>query len=122
METLAEFVERLRREVNCFYHQCNSGIFSIKRNNTNIRGMMGVFGWVRELKRRNIFEISTYQKLCERAHVNYHYDQVKPGMHYVSRINDAGQGTGIVFYAQRDSKGMDYNKAVEALRAILMLN
>ena len=81
---------------------------------------MGVFGWVRELKRIDTFEISTYEKLGDRSHVTHLADKVVPGMHYVSRKDDGeGAGTGIVFYVQRGSAGSDYQKAVQALMEIM---
>ncbi len=121
METLGEFVGRLSEEVNCFYHLCSSGIFSLKKENTNIRGRMGVFGWVRERMRNKDFEISSYKQLGDRAQVSHLADGVVPGMMFVSKENDFGQATGIVFYVQKGSKGRDYQKAVKALSAILRL-
>ena len=120
METLAEFVVRLSQSIGCYFHLCNSGIFSLKKVNTDIKGRMGVFGWVRELKRINAFEISTYKKLGGKSNVTHLADKEVPGMHYVSKKDDGeGAGTGIVFYVQRGSAGEDYQKAVQALIAIM---
>jgi len=62
METLAEFVARFCQDVNCFFHPNRSGIFSLKKHNTDIRPM-GVFGWVKELRRDNKFEIQSYKEI-----------------------------------------------------------
>ena len=51
IENLAELVFRLSKSVRCYSHPCKSGYFSLKKVNTVIRGRMGVFGWIRELKR-----------------------------------------------------------------------
>ena len=110
----------LSQSIGCYFHLCNSGIFSLKKVDTDIKGRMGVFGWVRELKRINAFEISTYKKLGDKSNVTHLADKVVPGMHYVSKKDDdKGAGTGIVFYVKRGSKGEDYQGAVQALIAIM---
>ena len=120
IETLAEFAVRLSKSVGCYSHPCNSGYFSLKKVNTDLKGRMGVFGWVRELKRMNAFEISTYKRLGDKCNVTHLADKQVPGMHYVSKKDDAGgAGTGIVFYVQRGSTGQDYQKAVQTLIAII---
>lgn len=122
MESLVDFVARLSKSVGYYFHSCNSGIFSLKKVNTNLKGRMGVFGWVRELKRMNAFEISTYKKFGDRCNVTHLSDKQVPGMHFVSKKGDAeGAGTGIVSYVQKDSTGQDYRKAEQALRAIIAL-
>lgn len=121
-ESLEKFVVRLSKSVNCYSHPCKSGIFSLKKVNTALKGRMGVFGWVRELKRMNLFEISTYKKYGDRCNVTHLSRKEVPGMHYVSKKDDAeGDGTGIVFYVQKGSTGQDYRKAEQALKAIINL-
>jgi hypothetical protein len=44
METLADFITRLNKDVGCYYHLIQAG-YSINKYNTNQRGRMGVFGW-----------------------------------------------------------------------------
>ena len=121
METLGEFIPRLTKRVRCFYHKCKSGVYSLKKADTNLKGRMGVFAWVRELRRDDKFEISTYKKLGDKSNVTHLADKIVPGMHYVSKKQDVGEGTGIVYYVQKDSRGPDYDKAVKALKAILSL-
>lgn len=121
METLGDFVVRLAKEVRCYYHQCKSHKYSLKKVDTNLRGRMGVFGWVEEKKRNNLFEISTYKTLGDKSNVSYLADRVVPGMHYVSKKKDGGEATGVVFRIQKGSVERDYQRAVQALRAILLL-
>ena len=124
METLSEFVDRISISVCCYSHPCKAGYFSLKNVNTVIRGKMRVFGWVRELKRIDTFEISisTYKTLGDRSPVTRRADKVVPGMHFVSRKDDGeGAGTGIVFYIQSGSIGRDYQKTVAALMKIMHL-
>jgi hypothetical protein len=121
METLENFVVRLAKEVKCYYHQCKSNKYSLKKVDTNQRGGMGVFGWVEEKKRNDVFEISTYKTLGDKSNVTHLADRVVPGMHYISKKKDGGEATGIVFCIQKGSGGRDYQKAVQALRAILPL-
>lgn len=119
METLEEFISRLTERVRCFYHKCKSGVYSLKKADTNLKGRMGVVAWVREQKRENVFEISSYKKFGDKSNVTHLADKIVPGAHYVSKKKDYGQGTGIFFYVQKGSRGQDYQKAVEALKAIL---
>ena len=120
METLVEFVFRIGQSIGCYFHLCNSGIFSLKKVNTDINGRMGVFGWVHELKRINAFKIATYKKLGDKSNVTHLADKEVPGLLFVSKKDDdKGAGTGIVFYVKRGSKGEDYQKAVQALIAIM---
>jgi len=122
IESLEKFVVRLSKSVGCYCHPCKSGIFSLKKVNTDLKGRMGVFGWVREVKRMNAFEISTYKKLGDRCKVTHLSDRQVPGAHYVSKKDDVeGAGIGIVFYVQRGSTGKDYEKVVQALIAIINL-
>jgi|GEM_PF-1237061 len=119
-ETSTEFVFRLCKSIESYFHLCNSGIFSLKKINTDIKGRIGVFGWVQELKRINAFKISTYKKLGDKSNVTHLADKEVPGMHFVpKKDDDKGAGTGIVFYVKRGSKGEDYQRAVQALMAIM---
>lgn len=121
MEALEDFVSRLNKSIGCFYHKCKSGVFSLKKADTNLKGRMGVFAWVGDRRRDNVFEISSYKKLGDKSNVTHLADKIVPGAHYVSKKQDFGQGTGIIFYVQKDSRGPDYKKAVEALKGILSL-
>jgi hypothetical protein len=114
METLADFVSRLSRAVGCHYHFNNpSGLYSLKKNDSNQRLQMGVFGWVRELKGERIFKVSSYKDLGDKAGVSHLADDVKP-------TSEFGK-PGIIFNVKPDSKGRDYKKTVKALKAILAL-
>jgi hypothetical protein len=121
METLGEFIPRLSEKVRCFYHKGKSEMYSLKKADTNLKGRMGVFAWVRELRRDKVFEISTYKKLGDKSNVTHLANKIVLGMHFVSKEKDIGEGTGIVYFVQKDSRGPDYEKAVEALKAILSL-
>ena len=121
MEPLEDFVDRLTEKVMCYYHKCKSHMYSLKKVDTNLKGRMGVFAWVRELRRDKLFEISTYKKFGDKSNVTNLADKIVPGMHFISKKHDDGEGTGIVFYVQKDSKGKDYEKAVKALKAIFLL-
>lgn len=113
METLHEFAKILSKNLGCYSHQCKSGIVSLKKNKTNLHGDMGVFAWIRELKGKGIFEISTYKDLAEKAGVCDLSSGEKPRMHW----ND----TGIFFFVERDRKDTDYQNALKALIAILRM-
>lgn len=113
MENLHEFVERLSKNVGCYSHPCKSGIVSLKKNKKSLRGNMGVFAWVQELKRKNIFEVATYKDLAETAGVNNLADGEKPKMHWIH--------TGVVFFVKKGSKTDDFNKSVTSLTAILKI-
>ena len=121
METLEAFVTRFIGLVGCYHHKCKSEMYSLKKVDTNIKRKMGVFAWVRELKRNNMFEISTYKILGDKSNVSHLADKVVPGMHFVPAKKDGGEGTGIVFYVEKGSRGTDYEKAVKALKAICSL-
>jgi len=83
---------------------------------------MGVFGWVRELKREALFRIETYGYLVERAGVGDLAEEVREGMHYTSKKRDPdGKGVGILFNVTKGSHGVDYQKAIKALEAIMAL-
>ena len=114
MENLRNFVKRFCLSVGCYYHPNQSpSQYSLKKYDTDQRLHMGVFGWVRELKRKGIFEVSSYKDLGDKARVNHLADEVKARFQW--------EEEGIVFYVNLDSKGNDYQKAVKALKAILNL-
>jgi hypothetical protein len=120
METLGEFIQRLAERVGCFYHKCqSSGMYSLKKAETNVKGKMGVFAWVFERKRDNVFQIDSFKKLGDKSNVTHLADKIAGGLIFVSKTQDSEAGTGIIFYVQKNSKGPDYEKAVEALKAIL---
>jgi len=59
------------------------------------------------------------KRLGDIYNVTHLADKVVPGMHFVSKNDDLREnGTGIVFYVQRNSTGEDYQKAKEAIKAI----
>ena len=95
METLGEFIHRLTKRVGCFYHKCKSGVYSLKKADTNLKGKMGVFAWVGERRRDNVFEISSYKKLGDKINVTHLADKIVPGAIFVSKKQDFGQGTEI---------------------------
>jgi len=113
METLPEFLERLSKVAGCYSHECKSGYISLKKNKIAPHGKMGVFAWVRELKRKDIFEVATYKDLAEKAGVDKLADGEKPKMHWIH--------TGVFFFVKKDSKADDLNRAVTALTKILKI-
>ena len=113
MESLDNFVTRLSKSVGCYYHPRDSGIFSLKKVNTDIRGAQQVFAWVQERKRTGLFRIDTYKHFAEEAEVIDLAD---------GEISDMHWGIPGVFYiVKKSSTGEDFQKAVKALRAILLL-
>ena len=117
MESLGSFVERLRESVGCYYHpNKDKTLYSLKKFDSNQSHQMGVFGWVLELKRKHLFRIDTYKHLSDKGAVSDLADGIKEGMHF----NE--EGTGIFFYVKKGSHGEDYQKAVKALRAVMVLN
>jgi len=122
MERLKGFVERVSESIGCYYHLTGSGFYSLKKFESDQKGQMGVFGWVRELKRADLFRLETYEGLGDRAGVRDLADEVREGMHIVSKKKDPdGKGTTILFNVGKGSHGEDYQKAVRALRAIKVL-
>jgi hypothetical protein len=121
MEVIDGFVARFAAMVGCYHHKCNSGIYSLKKNDTLVKGRMGVFAWIRKLKRRDIFEISTYKILGDKCNVSHLADEIVPGMHFVSKRKDTGEGTGLVFFVHNCSTGPDYVRTVKAIRAIRLI-
>jgi len=123
VESLKGFVERVSESIGCYYHLTGSGFYSLKKFDSHQSGQMGVFGWVRELKREDLFRIETYECLGDRAGVSDLADEVREGMHFISKKKDPdGKGTGILFNVRKGSHRKDYQKAVKALRAVMVLN
>jgi len=119
MENLKDFVERLAKDVGCFSH-ANKTNYSLQKYNSYRRGSMGVFGWIREVKRREQFEITTYRHLGDDAKVTKFADEIKPGYIYLSKNNDHDRlSEALIFYIDRGSNGDDYQKSVKALKAIM---
>ena len=114
MESLESFVRRLSESISCHYHPTHS-VYALKKFNSNIKGEMGVFGWVSELKRKNLFRVDTYMRIGDKAGVSGLADGIKEGMHFNK------DGTGIFFYVKNVSQGEDYQKTIKALRAIIAL-
>jgi len=113
MENLDEFVNRFSKSVGSYYHQCDSGIFSLKKVNTDIRGAQRVFAWVEERQTKGLFKVGTYYHLAEEAGVIDLADGEKSNMNW---------GIPGVFYnVKKSSTREDFQKAVKALRAIFLL-
>jgi hypothetical protein len=121
MEGFHDFTARLSKDVGCYYHHTSKApVYSLKKNDTDEQGKMGVFGWINELKRDNRFRIDTYWYLADKTNVVHLADVTKDGMHYISKKYDPeGKGTGISFFVRNGSNGEDYQKAVRALKAIM---
>ena len=119
METLEDFVKRFSIDIGCYYHKdARSSGYSLKKHNTDRRGHMGVFGWVRERVTKDLFVISTYERLAD-AQAIAEAGKRRPGAHYISKDRDPeGKGTGLSYYVKRGSNGADYGKAVRALRVV----
>ena len=113
METLVEFVGRLRRSVDCYYHRCSAGYFALKKVDTMNKGEMGVFAYVLELTRTARFRVDLWKNIADRAAVSQFSDGEKPNLMF-------GR-PGVFFFVRKDSNSEDYRKAVKALRAILPL-
>lgn len=114
MESLSTFVKRFCSSVGCYSHANRSANqYSLKKYDTHERLRMGVFGWVRELKQKGIFEVSLYKDLGDQAGVSRLADLVKPRWIWKKE--------GIIFYVKPDSKGNDYQNAVRASKATLSL-
>jgi len=119
MERLKVFVERVSESLGCYYHLNGGGYYSLKKFESDQKGQMAVFGWVREFKRGDLFRIETYEGLGDRAGVSDLADEVRKSMYIVSKnIDPDGKGTRILFNVGKGSHGEDYQKAVRALRAI----
>lgn len=119
MESCHEFTVRLCKDVGCYYHcTTNDHIYSLQKYDTDKRGKMGVFGWVNEKTKINSFRIDTYWYLAYMAGVTELADEIKEGMHYVSKKNDPeGKGTGISIYVRNGSSGEDYQKVIKVFKA-----
>jgi hypothetical protein len=111
VESLKGFVERVSESIGCYYHLTGSGFYSLKKFESDQKGQMGVFGRVREFKREDLFRIETYECLGDRAGVSDLADEVREGMHFISKKKDPdGKGTGILFNVRKGSHGKDYQK------------
>ena len=111
METLRDFVVRFSKSIGCYEHGCRSGIFSLKKINSDERGKQQVFAWVQERKRTNLFRIDTYEHLAIEAGVIDRADGKIGNMHW---------GIPGVFYnVEKGSTAEDFRKATGALRKIL---
>ncbi|MBM4141892.1 MAG: hypothetical protein FJ242_10535 [Nitrospira sp.] len=112
METLGDFVIRFCSSVGCYYHPNQStSQYSLKKNNSNQSLRMGVFGWVREIKRKQCFEVSSYKDLGDKAGVSHLADRIKP--RYV------WEKEGLLFYVKSYSQEADYQKTVFSMKAVL---
>jgi hypothetical protein len=102
METLGEFVLRLSERVGCFCHKSKSyERYSLKKADTNLRGKMGVFAWVLEHRRDNVFQINSNKKLGDKSNVTHLADKIVPGLIYVSRQQDSEGGRALSFTSGR---------------------
>jgi hypothetical protein len=111
METLADFVMRLSKDVGCYYHLIPSGDwYTFKKHDSNEKGQMGVFGYVKELKRKDLFLVDIIYDFAKKAKVDHLANKLKDNINW--------NKPGILFYVKKDSHGSDYNKAVTALKAI----
>lgn len=71
-------------------------------------------------KKKDKFEIATYKHLGDEVGVSNLADDIKKGMHYISKKEDKNEkGTGLVFYVEKDSNNNDFRKAVRALSKIM---
>lgn len=120
MEGLKDFVERLCKDVGFYYHLCERvHQYSLKKYNNKPK-QMGVFGWVRELKRRGQFEITIYKITGDALKMTKYADETKEGSIYLSKDDDPeGKSKALIFYVDRESSGEDYQKSVKALKAIM---
>ncbi|HAS55485.1 MAG: hypothetical protein A2X56_10785 [Nitrospirae bacterium GWC2_57_13] len=110
METLREFVGRFSTSVGCYYHGCRSGIYSLKKVNSEERGKQQVFAWVQERKSTNLFRIDTYEHLAVEAGVIACADGKIDNMNW--------DKAGVFYNVGAGSAGEDFRKAVRALRKI----
>ncbi len=104
MEFIEEFVARLTKDVGCYNHKTKYR-YSLKKYESG-----GIFGWVGEKERENIFFIASPKELADKANVTRLAKEKKP--------NNIFGKPGVGFLVQRDSQGEDYNNAVQALKAI----
>lgn len=111
MEGLNNFTERFCNSVGCYNHPISHGKwYSLKKHNSNTHGVMGVFGWTHELKRKGVFEVSTYKKYTDSVGLS-EYDDYKPKL--------AHGEPWVAFYLGKDSNENDYERVVEIFKAIL---
>ncbi|MFZ2089841.1 MAG: hypothetical protein WAU47_14820 [Desulfobaccales bacterium] len=109
METLADFVARLSKDVGCYYHRLKkSGLYPLKRNSTMQPGEMGVFAFV--LEQRDRYRIHTSEAAAGTAGVIQLFDGTRERLWW--------RETGTFIYVRKGSIGDDYRRAVTALKAI----
>ena len=114
MENLRTFTMRLCQSVGCYSHPNQTpNHYSLKKYDSVYGGHMGVFGWVRELKRKAVFEVSSYKVMADRAGVSHLADSEKRRFQW--------EEDGVLFYVKPDSNGSDYQKTVKALIGVLAL-
>ena len=116
VETLEQFVARFSQQVGCYYKE-NQANYSLKKYPSNVRGRMGVCGWVVERKLSDQFVISTYKHLADEQAIR-DADKERVGAHYVPSNADSGQGTALYYWVCRGSAGKDFQSAVRALKKI----
>ncbi len=110
MEGLKNFTERFCNSVGCYNHPISQGWYSLKKHNSDTHGDMGVFGWTRELKRKGVFEVSTYKEYANSADIR-RYDDYKPTL--------AHGKPWVAFYVKKDNIEEDYESVVEIFKSIL---
>ena len=113
---MEQFVERLSKNVGCYYHR-NSRNYPLKKYNSMVKREMGLVCWVSEKKSLGRFDISTYKFLADEKGIR-DADKEKMGAHFVSKGTDNGNATGLFYYVGRGCSGTDFQKAVRALRVI----
>ena len=110
MEDLELFVKRLSKDAGCYYHANTKGnLYTLKKNDT-MKMDMCAFAWVEERKSKDLFVIGTYKCWADTKAIT-DKDYEKPRMHW--------EETGLGYYVNRSSNGMDYQKALRALRVIM---
>jgi hypothetical protein len=111
VENLQTFVKRLSKAVGCYYHTNEKeNIYSLKKNNTMVKGGMCVFGWVTHYRTEDLFRVDTEKDWAD-AQAIADAD---------SRITNLNWNrTGLRYKVSRNSNGKDYQKAVRALQVII---
>lgn len=110
MESLKDFTDRFCNSVGCYHHLVSGGWYSLKKNNTNVKGDMGVFGWTRELKRKGVFEVSTYKEYADSVNIRK-FDDSKPTL--------AHGKPWVAFYVKKDNIEEDFKSVVGIFKTIL---
>lgn len=111
MEGLKDFTNRFCNSVGCYNHPIDKGKWhSLKKHNSSTHGDMGVFGWTRELKRKGVFEVSTFKEYADSVDIR-RYDDYK--------LTLAHGKSWVAFYVEKDSIGEDYERVVDIFKTIL---